>query len=163
FGPISGMFVSPDGKRAVTLAADRTVRTWEVETTTEERRFSLPVATTFGQMVGPTRALLHAKDGSLSVWDIEKQKEHFKIPIVGRGEEERHVRCDISRDGRSVLVVEYCRQSVNAASYDLETGKNRSVVARRWSRKEPGKEEHLVSHIYSSAGHRAVATMALPV
>src|SRR5262249_32809529 len=70
FGRISGLIVSRDGKSAVTLGQDNTVRTWTVPRATERRRVSLPPDTMFGELLGAGRALLHTKEAGASVWDI---------------------------------------------------------------------------------------------
>jgi hypothetical protein len=154
--------VSADGKSAVTLGMDNAVRTWDVPTATERRKVLLPPGTDYGTLPRPGRALLHSAEGFWSVWDVETEEELVRV----QRDKERYptfTRYDVSRDGRSLLTVEYPGfQGTNpekATLHDLETGAASPEVGKNWVRE--GEQEELVSLVRASARHSVVATVAV--
>jgi WD40 repeat protein len=161
-GTISGLIVSGDGKSAVTLGEDNTVRTWDVQTTTEQRRIFLPPNTDYGILLRSGRGLLHSSGGSWSIWDIETEEE---IVQVQRDKERypNNTRYDVSTDGQSLLTVEYTglqgtTNPRHATLYNLETGAVSPGVAKNWIRED--KEEELLSLAHACTRHSVVATIA---
>src|SRR5262249_61394236 len=87
------------------VGADNTVRTWDLTTATEQRRVRLPSTITAAHLLGFTRALLHTKEGSICVWDMEREIE---VVQVRRGKDSHPAaRYNISRDGRWLSAAEY--------------------------------------------------------
>src|SRR5262245_5279321 len=144
-GAVAGLIVSADGKSAVTLGRDNTVRIWEVLTATEQRKVFLPPQTGLGILLGPRRVLLRTREGSLFVWDIEREKELVKV----RRDKKPFptpTRYDVSRDGKSLLAV-VCPglradNPQQATLYNLETGAVCPEVGRNWTRKPERSQDH---------------------
>jgi WD40 repeat protein len=163
YGPLSGLRVSADGKSAVTLGQDKTVRTWTIATGKEQRRVALPPMTTRADLLGPGRALLHSRDGSLSVWDIEPRKTLITIRR-NRPKEPRAIRSYVSSDGRSLLVVEDSLADAGqcyTTLYNLETGAKSEGLAKNWSANDTARHAQLTSFIRASREPCVVATFAL--
>jgi WD40 repeat protein len=165
-GAVAGLIVSADGKSAVTLGRDNTVRIWEVPTATEKRKVFLPPRTDLGLLLGPRRVLLRTREGSLSVWDIEREKELVKVR-QDKKPFPTPTRYDVSRDGKSLLTVKCPGFTVNnpqqATLYNLETGAVCPGVGRNWTRKPERSQDHeeLASLAHASDGHRVIATIAV--
>jgi hypothetical protein len=161
------MIVAADGKSIVTLGQDNTVRTWDIRTGTEQRKVLLPPKTDHSILLGPERVLLHTKQGFWSVWDVQKEKALTKIQRATEKYPNSR-RYDVSRDGKSLLTVEFPGIAWNNPQhetlYNLETGALYRGFERNWTRKRKGEwereGEHLVSVVPAPGGHRAVATIA---
>src|SRR5262249_40156429 len=73
--PIMGFALSTDGKFAHTLGKDNTIRTWDVQTESEQRSASVPVDAHFVHLLRLNEILLHRKEGRVQIWDIDKKRE----------------------------------------------------------------------------------------
>ena len=162
FGAVTGMVVSADGKSVLTLAEDNTVRTWDASSAAELRKAPLPTETDFGILLGFKRALVCTKEGSLSVWDCEKEKELVKIkrdrPFTQFG-----TRYYPSRDGQSLLTVDYAGLGMSpprtATMYSLKSGAVSSGVEGNLTKVHKGEE--LVAVTKAPKGQLTVATIAV--
>jgi serine/threonine protein kinase/WD40 repeat protein len=68
---------SPDGRRAISAAADETLRVWDVETGQELRRFPWhPGKATAGAVsVDGRRVVSGGEDGTVRLWDVDAGRE----------------------------------------------------------------------------------------
>jgi WD40 repeat protein len=71
-GQTTGVAITSDGRRVVSVSLDRTVRMWDAATGKEVRRWDAHVGPIWGLAVSPdgTRAASGGGDGALKVWDL---------------------------------------------------------------------------------------------
>ena len=180
YGPNLGLIVAADGKSAVTMGADNSVRTWDVTTATEKRRVFLPPKMVAHTLLDTGRALMGTKAESLSIWDINKSKELLKIRHIE--DREQISRFDLTNDGKSLLAVNYAPGSfssrlsdwypTHSRLYDVKTGAARQAFVPNWIKRGPDKRDEAESAIwvntypvaiaYGSKGSTAVATIVSP-
>lgn len=161
-GAINELIVSADGKRAVTLGLDNTVRHWDVATAREQRTTALPPETDFGKFVAPDRVLLCSREDLLSVWDIEKQQVAVKIQ---RDKETIPFwpRYDISSDRKLLLMVSVpsrLSRECGCTGYSLETGEMYPRFEKHWIK--GGETGKVVSLARAAKRPLAAATIATP-
>ena len=72
-GPIYGVAVTPDGKRAVSASGDKTLKVWDLETGVELRTLEGHSDSVHGVAVTADgkRAVSASRDHTLKVWDLE--------------------------------------------------------------------------------------------
>jgi WD40 repeat protein len=140
FGPISAIVVSEDGKTAHTLGEDHTIRSWDVQTATEQRRESVPSDANFVHLLGPKQVVLHRKDGKIQIWDLEKKSEFARL------ETSEKRTCSLSEDGLTLYVTDHQSDSPTAW-YDLKTGKNKNLqgLGKSWTKNSEKLKEELKS------------------
>jgi WD40 repeat protein len=82
-GEVSGVVVAADGKTALTLGTDRTVRQWDVVKAREIKKHEL--SDTFAQcdLVAPAGVLVVGTDGSVDLWDPVEGKTDPGLPKMG--------------------------------------------------------------------------------
>jgi WD40 repeat protein len=166
-GKVAGLMVSADGKTAVTLGEENTVRTWDVATAAQARKASLPPKTDVGRLLGPGRALVHASEGGWSVWDVARGKELVRVQR-DKDSIPNHDRYDVSADGRLLIVGEYSENlgsspSGHATVYDLDSGAVCRGVEKNWTRgrDREDEEEFLLALTHAPGGPGVVATVAV--
>jgi hypothetical protein len=117
-GPVYGVAVSPDGRRAVSASEDKTLKVWDLETGRELRTLKGHSDQVSGVAVSPDgrRAVSASSDKTLKVWDLETGRELHTL----EGHFDHVNGVAVSPDGR---------RAVSASSdktlkvWDLETGR----------------------------------------
>jgi WD40 repeat protein/tRNA A-37 threonylcarbamoyl transferase component Bud32 len=123
-GPIFGLAVSADGRRAVSRGQDGTVRTWDVATGEEIARFDDDMPQWFGfrlALSADGRRALYAGSNRLVLLDTTEGEEVREIPLAS-GRMVSNVA--LSLDGRLALAGE---QDGTSTLWDLETGQGEQV------------------------------------
>ena len=84
-GSVNGVAVTPDGRRAVSASADKTLKVWDLETGAELRTLAGHSDRVNGVAVTPDgrRAVSASEDNTLKVWDLETRRRtaHARRPL----------------------------------------------------------------------------------
>ena len=80
-GPVTGVWVTPDGHRAVSRSDDMTLKVWDLDNgklLTTLNGFIYKI-TALAVMPGGCRIIFGSEDEALRIWDINNGKELWKL------------------------------------------------------------------------------------
>jgi WD40 repeat protein len=114
---VTAVAVLPDGQRALSASADRTLRLWNLETGTELRTLAghTDAVTALALLPDGVHVLSASDDRTLKLWNLETGAELRTF----RGHAERVTAVKVLADGKRVLSASYDQ---TLKLWDLETG-----------------------------------------
>jgi hypothetical protein len=143
-GQVLAIAFSPDGKRALSGAADNTARLWDVATGREIRPLEGHTGEVLGVAFSPDgrRALTGSSDRTVRLWDLSSGRELHRF----EGHTERVGSVAFSPDGKRALSGSWDQ---TFSLWDLETGKE--------LRRLGGHDSYVTSVAFSPDGKRALS------
>jgi hypothetical protein len=143
-GPVFGVAVAPDGRKAVSGSADSTVRLWDIRTGKELRRFDCHSGPVWTVAYAPDgrRVLSGGFDHTIRLWDLASGREVRRFQ--GHADYVRSV--VFSQDGRRILSGGDDR---TVRLWDAETGQPLRTLR--------GHDHYVFGVALSSDGRRALS------
>jgi WD40 repeat protein len=82
YGEVNGVVADDDGKTALTMGLDSTLRQWDTASGRELKKLDLPTDSSGTLLLSTARALVKFADGSARLWDVDTGKELLKVEMA---------------------------------------------------------------------------------